>query len=94
MNYMVIHEELKAGGWRTIVPDIPRCGATGVKLETRKRSAERNVETHIAGLIEAEKRLPKDTAKTVRLKRTVRRCFVHFVSINQICKSELAGAHQ
>jgi hypothetical protein len=45
MNYMVIHEELKAGGWRTIVPDIPRCGATGVKLKTRERSAERGKST-------------------------------------------------
>jgi hypothetical protein len=93
MNYMVIHEELKAGGWRTIVPDIPRCGAAGVKFETRKRSAERNIRKHVASLIKADKGLPKDTTKTVHLKRTVRRCFVHFVQINPLIQPKLAGAN-
>ena len=93
MNYMVIHEELKSGGWRTIVPDIPHCGATGVKLETRKRSAERNIRKHVAALIKADKRLPLDVAKSVRLKRTVKRCFVHFIQVKPVDEPELAGAH-
>ncbi len=83
MNYMVIHEELKSGGWRTIVPDLPRCSATGVRLETRRRSAERNVRKHIAKLIKTHIGLPEDMTKSVRLKRAVKRCFVHFVNIDQ-----------
>jgi len=82
MNYMVIHEELKSGGWRTVVPDIPHCGAAGVKFETRMRSAERSIRKRMASLIKAEKELPEDTSKTVRLKRTVKRCYVHFVNID------------
>lgn len=92
MNYMVVHEELKRGGLRTIIPDLPHLNATGVKVETRKRSAERNIRKHVASLIEAGKRLPKDTTKTVRLKRTVRRCFVHFVQINPVGILEPEGA--
>ncbi len=88
MNYMVIHEELKAGGWRTIVPDIPNCRVTGVKFETRKRSAERNIKKHVASLINAERRLPKDMTRNIRLKRTVRRCFVHFVQIPTVVTSK------
>ncbi len=81
MNYMVVHEVLKRGGLRTIIPDLPRCGATGVKVETRKRSAERNIKKHLASLVKAGKELPRDAAKTVRLKRTVKRCIVHFVHV-------------
>jgi hypothetical protein len=92
MNYMVIHEQLKAGGSRTIVPDMPRCTAvTGVKFESRKHSAERNVRKRAASLIKANKGLPKSTTKTVRLKRTVKRCYVHFVQIAPI--GELTGAN-
>jgi hypothetical protein len=93
MNYMVIHEELKRGGLRTIIPDLPQCAATGAKIETRKRSAERNIRKHLASLIKAGKQLPKDAEKTVRLKRTVRRCFVHFVRFTPIGEPEHAGAH-
>jgi hypothetical protein len=89
MNYMVVHEQLKAGGWRTIVPDMPRCAAvTGVKFESRKHSAERNVINRASVLIKANNELPKSTTKTVRLKRTVKRCYVHFVHIDPIAKSE------
>lgn len=90
MNYMVIHEQLKSGGWRTIVPDIPRCGATGVKIETRRRSAERNIKKHVAAIAKVKNELPKDTIKSVRLKRTVRRCFVHFVEVNPTGGTERA----
>jgi len=93
MNYMLIHEELKRGGWITIVPDVPRCTATGVKIETRKRSAERNVCKHLASLILAGKSLPSDRKKTVRLKRTVKRCYVHFVAISPVDETTLTGAH-
>jgi len=94
MNYMVIHEELKAGGWRTIVPDLPRCSATGVKLETRMRSVERNIKKHLSALASADKRLPRNTKKIVRLKRTVKRCYVHFVRFTKTSESQLSGAHQ
>jgi hypothetical protein len=94
MNYMVIHEELKRGGWRTTVPNVPGCTATGVKIETRKRSVERNVRRHLASLIIAGKSLPSDRKKTVRLKRTVKRCYVHFVAITQVDVSPERGAHR
>jgi predicted RNase H-like HicB family nuclease len=92
MNYMVVHEQLKRGGWRTIVPDIPRIDATGAKFETRRRSAERNVRKHLTALAQADKRLPKDSKKIVRLKRTVKRCYVHFVSFAASSESETAGS--
>ena len=91
MNYMVIHEQLKAGGWRTIVPDIPRCGATGVKFETRKRSAERNIARYAAALTKAKKELPKNITTSVPLKRSVNRSFVHFVHIASLGDFKVAG---
>jgi predicted RNase H-like HicB family nuclease len=91
MNYMVIHEELKAGGWKTIVPDLPGCRATGVKFETRRRSAERSIRKYVASLKKAGKCLPMDSTKTVRLKRTVTRCIVHFVKINSLVEPKLRG---
>jgi hypothetical protein len=91
MNYMVIHEELKRGGWRTIVPDVPRCTATGVKIETRERSAERNLRKRLASLIKAGKNLPSDSKKTVRLKRTVKRCYVHFIAVSPVDETGLEG---
>jgi predicted RNase H-like HicB family nuclease len=82
MNYMVVHEELKRGGWRTIVPDMPLIDATGARFETRRKSAELNIKKYLTTLMKADKQLPKDVKKVVRMKRTVKRCYVHFVSFS------------
>lgn len=84
MKYMVIHERLKNGNWRTFVPDVPGCKASGVKPETRMRTVTKDVLKHLNRLVARGEPLPKSVTTVLHMKRTVSRCYVHFIDADHI----------
>lgn len=61
MRYAIIIEKgrTKYGAY---VPDIPQCSAVGTTLEEVKESITESVLSHIRGLAESGKEMPKSTS--------------------------------
>jgi predicted RNase H-like HicB family nuclease len=61
LDYLVIYEQGKDGGWGAYAPDLPGLGVVGDSLEDARQLITKGLALHIAGLREEGLPIPPPT---------------------------------